>query len=359
MAAPPPPVVIRDPQIASIQTAKGVQLYQFTGHDLIGASWSREPSEVSRCKIDVPSNIDFGKLPDIIPWLHWVLVWDADSKELLWRGPVQDTTANKQSMSINCRDMMAFAARTRTPISKRWEAEAPEDMAAELLAAMIDLHGLNVTPVVRYDPDGDRFDYTCRADEGMLDNNFEELVHLGLQWTVVAGVPILGPQPRTAIVALDEEDFVGGGGLSLVRDGANSYNDILLRAATDKARAKAPMGGLNLQKIYNADSVSGVSNTDRAAKQAARYTSRIRDRVELPDDAVLHPNAPLTINQLIPTARVNIQAFDRVIPMELAGIDVSFTPQTSSVRPRFTDVDDDLPELITLEKTGSMSGTGG
>jgi hypothetical protein len=180
-----------------------------------------------------------------------------------------------------------------------------------------------------------------------------------LQWTVVAGVPILGPQSRTPVTALGEEDFVGGEGLTLVRDGSNMFNDVLLRAADSKAYARVEMGGLRRQKIFNADTVSGVSNTDRAAKQAARYTSRIRDRIELPDGVILNPEAPITVDQLIPTTRVNIEAFGRVIPSELVGIDVSFTPQASSISPRFADVDDDLPELITLEQKGSMSGVGG
>lgn len=357
MVAPPPPLIISNPQVASLHTAKGVQLYQFTGNDLIEASWSRESSEVSRCKISIPSNIDFGEIPKIVSWLHWVSVWDAPTNELLWRGPVVEPRSNKQSMTLDCRDMMALLEATRCLLGKRWEAEAPEDIAAEMLERMIEHHGINCKPpVVQYDPDGDRFDYTAVADEKMLDQVFEELVHLGLQWTVVAGQPILGPQPRKAITALGEEDFVGGAGIELVQDGSNMFNDVLLRVADAKSYAKCEMGGLRRQKIYNVDALSAVSNADRAARQVARYSSRIRERIELPDDVVLHPEAPITIDQMKPTARVNVEAFGRIVPQELTGIDVTFTPQASAVRPRFAAVNDELPELIELQQQGAISG---
>lgn len=354
---PTMPEIITGPQIVSLHTFSGVQLYQFTGNDLIDLSWSRDLCEVSRCRLNVSSTLDYNRFPDIMPWLHWVSVWDGSGEVLLWRGPIIKLEANKSTMTLECRDMAALFGRTRCPLEQRWDPTDPADIANELLAAMIEVHGLNVRPIVRRDPYGDRFDFAARADEVMLDSTIDDLVRLGLKWSVVAGTPILGPMPRTVVASLSENDFVGSG-LSISRDGSNTFNDVLLRAADTLARSKVPMAGLNLQTIANVDSMFGPSNADRAVKQHARYVSKFHDTVVLPDDAVLHPNAPVTIDQLVPTSRIVIDAFGQMIQMELTGIDVSFTPQSSSISIRTAVVDDDLPELLELQQKASMSGVG-
>jgi hypothetical protein len=200
---------------------------------------------------------------------------------------------------------------------------------------------------VSADPLGDKFDFAAASDANMLDATIDDLVSLGLFWTVVGGVPILGPMPRGIVAAFHEDDFVGGG-MTIVRDGASSFNDVLLRGATNLARAITPMGGLALQTTVDIDSMFGVSNVDRAVKQYARYVSSIRDTVVLPDNAVLHPNAPISIAQLIPSCRFTIEAYGRLIQMELVGIDVSVTPDDTSVSLRMESVDDELPELIEV-----------
>lgn len=341
-------------QSAVLHTYSGTQLYQWTT-DLIDLSWSRESREVSRCQLTVPSTIDNDKIPDIVPWLHWVSVWDDSGQDLYWRGPVQKPSFNRQKMTIPANDMAVLFKRTRCPLTKRWEVTDPADIAGELLSAMVEHHNLNVKPRVRYDPFGDKFDYQATADAVMLDANIDELVQLGLHWTVMAGVPLLGPQPRTAVAALSEDDFIGGDGVTITRDGTNTFNDVLLRGGDSLARAKVPMGGLNLQTIVNVDNMFGVSNTDRATRQYARYVSRIHDTITFPDNAVFHPDAPVDFWQLIPSARFTMEAYGLLLPVELTGIDVTCTPEGTATSARIASVDDELPELITLQKKTSIS----
>ncbi len=144
--------------------------------------------------------------------------------------------------------------------------------------------------------------------------------------------------------------------MTVVRDGSKTYNDILLRGADALSRARVPMGGLNLQTIVNVDNAFGVSNVDRAVKQYARYVSKVRDSISMPDDAVLTPNAPVSIDQLVPSARITVEAFGLLIPMELHGVDVRCTPAESTVSVRLTAVDDDLPELIDIQDKSSITG---
>ena len=357
VAAGPSWKVIDDGQIVSLHTNTGVQLYQFLDNELIDLEWSRDLRGTSRCEITVPTTLDYHRIPDLVPWQHWLSVWDNSGQEMYWTGPVQKVSANRESMSVSARDISSLMTRTRCPLTKRWDTADPADVAGELLAAMMEHHSLPAEPIIRHDPLGDKFDYKAVADEQMLDALIDELVNFGLYWTVVAGTPILGPLPRTATAALGENDFVGGG-ITVVRDGSQFANDVLLRSADSVSRARVPLGALNLQSIVNIDSMFGVSNTDRAVKQYARHISTIRDTVALPDNSVLHPGAPIHISQLIPSARIVVDAYGVLVLMQITGVDVRYTADAASVSLRLVSVDDELPELIDIQDRDSLSGLG-
>lgn len=356
-AVPSIGTVLPDTQIVSLHTVSGTQLYQFLGNDVIDLTWTREASSPSRCELRVASTLDYNRLPDIVPWLHWISVWDETGQYLYWTGPIHKTTATREALDISARDMSSLLSRTRCPTTKRWDVAWPVDIAAELLDSMIELHGLSVRPVrqplrpLQYD---ERYDFAVSQDGTLLDAVFDDLVNLGLRWTVVAGTPILGPLSRVAVTALTETDFVGDG-LTVVRDGSQTFNDVLLRGGDNLAVARVPMGGLQLQTTVNIDDMFGVSNVDRAVKQYAAYAAQIRDTVTLPDNAVLHPYAPIALEQLIPSARLTVDAYGLLIKAELTGIDVSYSSTTASVAVRLSSVDDDVPELVAVTERGRVS----
>lgn len=346
-------------QVVSLHTFKGVQLYQFLGNSLMDVTWSRETSEVSRCEITVPSLLDADdRMPEIVPWLHWVSVWDDTGQHLHWTGPIQKVSYTRRAMSISARDMGTLLSRTRCPMTKRWDIAWPSEIAREMFERMVELHGLSVNPIVlpvhpiQYD---ERYAYAAKADDKMLDAVIDELVRLGLKWSVVSGVPILGRVSRTPIASLMETDFVGEG-MTVIRDGAGFANDVLLRGGDSLSRARVEAGGLNIQSIVNIDNMFGVSNVDRAVKQHARYTSQFHDGVSLPQNAVLHPEAPVSIDQLIPTSRLIIDAYGLLLETELTGIDVSCSSDGSSVSIRVTGVNDEPTELSVVTQRGSISG---
>lgn len=348
-------------QVVSLHTFQGVQLYQFLGNALIDVTWSRESDTPSRCELTVPSTLEDDKVPDIVPWEHWVSVWDDTGQHLYWTGPVQKASFTRRAMSLSCRDMSTLFSRTRCPMTKRWDIAWPVDIARELIERVVELHGLDVEPIVmpihplQYD---ERYAYAAKSDESMVDGMMDELVRLGLKWTVVAGVPILGRLSRTPIAALSENDFVGEG-MTVVRDGSNFANDVLLRGGDNLAHARIPTADLNIQSIVNIDNMFGVSNVDRAVKQHVRYTSKFHDAVTLPDNAVLHPSAPVSIEQLIPTTRLVLDAYGLVFQAELTGIDVSSSADASSVSVRVTGVNDEPTELSVVSGRGSVSGVKG
>lgn len=343
--------VVSPEQIVSLRTASGKQLYQFLAGHQESLKWTREQRQVSFCDMAVPGVIDSGRRLDITPWLHWIDVFDDQGRELYWSGPVQRVSAGRSRTAITARDLSALMTCTRSPLTKRWEAADPAEIAGEMWAAMIGHHGLNTRATQRMDPRGDRFDFQAAADEVMMSVSIDRLVELGLYWTVVGGVPILGPAPTKPVAALGEHDFIGGE-FSIVRDGRESYNDVLLRGADNLSRASVPMGGLRLQTIVNIDDMFGVSNVDRAAKQYVRYTGAIKDTLVLSDGAVLHPDAPVDISQLVPSVRVTVEALGVVQLMELLNMTVT---GDGNVAVTLASVNDDLPELVEIAQKGVVT----
>ena len=340
--------MILGPQIVSLHTVSGVQLYQFPASDYESLNWRRGLCEVSSATVVVPTAL----VETITPWLHWISVWDEHGTALLWTGPVQSVKYGRDSTTIDAKDIAALLGRTRVPITKAWEATDPAVIAAELWKAMIETQRLSLEPIVRRDPLVDVFNYACTADVKMLDKLMDDLVGVGLSWTVVAGTVLLGPAPRTAMAALGEDDFVESK-LELVRDGSQVFTDVLVRSATDQVRARINTGGLNLQTIVDQDSLFGLSNAERAASQYLRYTSSMREAVTLDSAARLHPAAPLGIENLVPSARVTVSAYGMLTLMELHSVEVNASADDITVAVGLESVNDNPPELI---KGGRQQG---
>lgn len=347
--AMPNPVIVSPTQIVALRTAAGTQIAQYLGDQQVSLTWSREAKETSRCELTVQSDMTYtGRIPDVQPWSHWVDVWDDQGQLLLWSGPVVKMVANRDQVVISARDISALGSRTRVPITKRWEATDPALIAGEMYRYMIEHHNLDAQAIVRPDPLGETYDFKTAANDGQVDKVIEDLVGLGMTWTVVNGTPILGPWSRKPVASLGERDFIGGG-LTITRDGTNSYNDILLRSGTDLARAIVPMGGLALQQTVDVDSMFGVSNTDKATLSYAQYVGKIRDMVSLSDGVVLHPAAPISIEELIPGARVFVEAYGIIFTMGLTRAEVTTSAGSSQVSVGMEAVDDELPELVELQ----------
>ena len=348
--------VVTDDQIVSLHTARGVQLYQFTPDSFHEMTWTRALRTPSKCDLSSPPVDDADRLPDIVPWLHWISVWDGTETELLWTGPILRARASRRGLQLTARDHGSLLKRTWTPITRRWEAADPATIAGGMWEAMLRHHGLNVEPIIRTDPEGDRFDFSAVAEQDMLDVTMDSLVQLGLRWAVTAGIPVIGPMPSTPLATLSETDFIGAD-IALLRDGSASANNVLVRGGgeDDLARTKVPMHGLDLQAIVDIEDMFGVSNVARAAHQYARHTASIRTALDLPEGTVLHPDAPVTIGQLVPSTRYVISAHGVRELVELEGVEVVRKPgeATASVTMESVNTLPELAEAAGLDDTGS------
>ena len=352
-------MIVGQHQAVSIHTRTGVQLYQYLPHKIADGNWSRISRDTSRCSLTLPPDDHLDDL-DLYPWLHWASIWNmdaADDAALLWTGPIMSVTATRTNLQIEARDCSAFMSRTRVPMTKQWDATDVALIAVEFWQDMLELHGIPQEPIVKLDPDGSVFNYSSTADQQLMSDVMDELVNMGLRWTVVSGTPILGPAPKNAIESLGPEHFAGDG-ITLTRDGSSFYNDILLLSGDQKAHSRVPTAGLNLQTIFTRDNVFTASNTERAVNEAAKYYSKVRDAITLPGGSQLAPNAPLDIDQLIPSARVDVEAYGQIYRMSIEQVQVPMNGDNVSVS--LEAVTDDLPELANVSsQLFGISSSGG
>ncbi|AKU45514.1 minor tail protein [Mycobacterium phage Pops] len=337
--------IVTAEQGVTIHTDNGTTIDQFTPRQYTSCTWGLRLRDAGTADIVIPPTADYDRLRDIEPWAHSVTIWDVDSGTTLWTGPIHKARASRKGMTISAKDHSAYLSRTRNPITKRWDAADPATVAGELWAAMVEAQGINTRPIVRVDPEGDRYDFQVIADEQMLDQTLSDMNSQGLRWTVVAGTPIIGPVSTKALALLGEHDFLGDG-IEFVRDGSQTYNDVLVRAAdSNTARARVDYHGKNLQTIVNLDSMFGVSNVNRAARQYVNHTGKPHTRLELTGGTELHPNAPVSMDDLMPSARFIIEARGVRQLFELTSVDVERRQGAVSVRVTMGTVEDDI-ELL-------------
>lgn len=348
--------VITDEQVISLHTHDGTQLYQFLPEHYSDCTWGRRQRDASSATLTLPPQPGLERLPDIVPWLHWVSIWDGPRDVLLWTGPIQKARANRAGLSLDAKDHAAYLARSRNPMTKRWDGIDPAWPAGELWEQMIVLHNLNQHAIVRADPEGQRYDFQVVTDAQMMDQTLKDLVNLGLRWTVVCGAPIIGPVGLDPLATLGEDDFIGDG-IDLVRDGAAVYNDVLVRGPDNLARAHSDYFGQNLQTIANLDDMFGVGNVRRAAQEYVRNTGSVRTRLELPSGTVLHPDAPVHIDELMPSTRFVIEAAGIREMVELTGVEVERRAGTASVKVTMDSLPDRDSEgnLIELDEAQNQN----
>lgn len=328
--------VVTDDQIVSLHTASGVQLFQFLPSDYTSATWKRVQRDASSLDLVVPPISGLSVL-DVLTWAHWLTVWDGARipPVVLWKGPIQQVSGNlRRGLEISAKDHAAYLMRTRVPLTKRWDVTDPATIAGELWQAMLDQHGVSTVPIIRRDLEieGFRIDYQTKADAQMLDQTIKELADLGMRWTVVSGTPIIGPLGLEPVAVLGEDDFVGD--IDIVRDGSAVFNDVIVRGPDTLARARTDYYGQQLQTIHDVDNLSGVSNVVQAAQSYIGFTGNDRTRLSMPSGTILHPEAPVSIDDLMPSARFVIEAAGIRQLMELTSVEV--TRASGSVETKVT-----------------------
>lgn len=331
---------------ASIHTVDGRMVGDFPCNIVQGYQWSRESTEVSTCSMDILTQGAPELIEELRQWVHWITVWHDDMP--VWTGPIQTIRITRTVTSISARDSSTFMWRTRVPITRTFTDTAPARIADTLWRSMNQLHGMRATPTVLPGVVDDTFTVAAVSDSRMLHQFMDELVKVGLIWTVVAGRPVLGRFPRDPVAELYECDFLVE--LERRRDGTQTFNDVRVQGQNWAQTAVVELAGLRLQTIVSLDDMFGASNIQRATQQYARDSATLRDELVVPGNASLHPQAPVTMDDLIPgkVFAVHYESISQL--MRLDQMSVSGSPENFDVQ----------VTLVALEATGEIATlTGG
>ena len=158
---------------------------------------------------------------------------------------------------------------------------------------------------------------------------------------------------RIAGVDLPREKRIEIGLTYIYGIGRKSANDILLRNSDAIAKARVPMAGLNLQAIVTVDKLSGASNAERAVYEQAKHYAQIRDSVTVPQGSELHPDAPVTLDQLIPSTRYTVSAYGLLTLVELESMTCALSTGRVSTSVSMESVVE-LPELSKIAANGGQ-----
>lgn len=346
----PPPQVIQFDNVAfSIHTVDGRMVGDIPCEAVTGFQWGREMNEVSTGNMSVTTEGAAEVLAEIRPWVHWLTIWH--DNEAVWTGPIQSARLRRSTSSITVRDPSTFMWRTRVPITRTWRETSPADISELLWVRMLELHRIRTRPLVLPSVAQETFTLTAQGDQRMLFQFMDDLVKVGLRWTVVAGRPVLGNFPTDPVAELQECDFMVE--IDRLRDGTQTFNDIRVQGQNYVQTVKAPLADLNLQNIVSLDDVFGVSNITKAAKQYVRDQAQIYDTLFVPGGATLHPEAPVTLNDLVPGKYFLVHAQDISQLMRLDAMNVSGSPSSFDVQVTLV-AENPVSELGTTATGGTL-----
>lgn len=331
-----------EPAAFGLHTDDGVQLGAI--ETPTGFTWSRERNETSRLSVTAPMQ-RLGE--EIVPLKHWLSCWHGQS--LQWIGPVLVADRSRQTLKVDCRDVSWFMAGTRTQTTRQWAVSDVGPIAADLWREMLTMRQLRADPVVLPATRDARYDFTVKAELRTMAQDMAELSKMGLRWTVVRGRPVLGDQPVTPIAELADEVDLSGGAM-IRRSGAQFANDVRLQGKNGATVARIPVAGLQIQRIVSLDDLHGVANIRAAAEQYVQRSAVLRDELIVPSDATLSPDAPVSLDELVPGVHLTVSALGLRTVLRLDQVTVSGSAAGTTVAVRLA-----TPEVLTdVEQAGGQ-----
>lgn len=284
----------------AVHDAGGVAVAELPCADLTGLTWGRVLSEVSQCVVSGNTATTAGVVQMVRPWMHWVSVWrDA---EFVWSGLVTAFRVRSSRWEITAKDTATLMWRTRVPFTRQWVGEDPVEVAGEAWDAMLATHMLQV-PKARLMGSTLSYDVEAVRDRRMLHQLVDDLVQLGVEWTVLGGQGLFFPALRSEQLALSHvrlSDCDFDAELEVVHDGSRLFTDVRVQGKNFASTAVRDYVGLRLQDLVSMDSLFGKGNIDRAARQAVARSVRPRAMLQVPQGAALMPDAPVDVRDLVP-----------------------------------------------------------
>lgn len=322
---------------AADESGSGVPVATLTEFDNL--EWGRVLDDVSKATIRLPASC-CGQLADVAEWRHELVVYRRGAP--MWQGPITFIDPRSDHALLIAWDLWGWLARRVIHENLRFQdgflgRMPPTEIAKELAADGFrgplgfedDPCGSQSTQVfVPNDYDiGRRYransQYSLSAIRQLAEKHID-FTSVGRQLVIVAKGASLG---RTAL--LTDEHF--GGPVSTPSNGTGTATRVYFRGDGVHAEAGGVHDFFGLLEVIVED--TAVDTKRDAIDTAMDLVGALRpplQYVEIPQGSALSPEAPLTIDELVPgvTVPVVVESTCRTVAadMQLSKVDVTVTP---------------------------------
>lgn len=316
-------------------------------------TWSRTLNDVSTAEVTLSKISDdcCRELQDVHDWVHELSIYRnvRGTPELVWQGPIQTIRIRRETVVIEAADVFAWLDKLVNTYRVTYNTAAPirgnrrrgtivymaqNHLRLNLLESSLsvprDYPGImdyvvareDGLPVISVEKDG-----SAQADPPnsaiwteYLGEIFREWIKRGLTWTTVGRSIVFrgfANQQTLPITRLSMNDFMGD--VEVVRDGTNTatYGFATNQDTQDIAQGFTVGWGYSGTAYGRLDSLVEVNEEYETAAEAqtelrqaarreiaGRYPTPLVIRV--PDNSQISPDAPITMDMLVPGERVDV-----------------------------------------------------
>jgi hypothetical protein len=304
----------------------GIPLGELSMSDL---RFERELDAVSEASLRIPiggSDCASCEVLQLInPWHHELILFR--DGEYVWSGIVINIRANRDEAVLTARDLFQLLHYRIIHENHCFSTECGEDVADLTVlgqtiiddAFQVDGHNYEIQIFNQVGLDGERL---YEAGENAL-TALEEALRLGLDATVLGRKIILGAVPFGATAMLTDEDFQQG--LEWEIDGLSTATRAITISKGFVGVATAPgADAAGVHPYYGLLEFVSLDRQELTTQQLANEGAQaIIDGafppptiLTAPTGARLSPNAPVTINELIPGVRIPVVATQLCRPIQ-------------------------------------------
>lgn len=293
----------------TISEPTGRVVYQNSG-GFTGWEFHRELCEPSTARLELPFNPTLaGRLE---PWLH-VVTFYAD-EEPVWHGVVMQVEASAEGLVVEAVDGGAFFQRRRLSASRRFDQQdAARVMSVLVEDAMSVGDPLRVVDNMRLSESRVWVVVDEVANTKLVSDVLDDLAEAGLQWTFLAGTLLIGSVMAGHTTAMLSDRHLTGG-VTVVKDGKDIVTDVLVQGEGTWAQRSIGDDRLVVQAVEKSTNLKTEEACEARAEAVLLEQGVGPLRVEV-DASPLSPEAPVSLNELVPGVRVPVSSSQTGIPV--------------------------------------------
>lgn len=293
---------------------------------LVSVEWQRRRNEQARATVVLAkagaSQACCEALSQISPWAHELSIFRGP--DMVWQGPVLTPSETIDTFTIEAVDITGWFAKRAVVTSYTYSAEAgsqypPTDavvIARRLLGDAFAANDPGIRAYFTFTNGTNLSEQAAIARVDKVAEMFDDLVTQGLDYTTVGRRLVITPPgylaaTTRAVTALTDEQL--GGGVTVSIEGASMATQVFNHSSSYQPGSPiGAAGGVDafyglVQEIVELNDYTGSqANMNAIAKQdlATAYPAPVVVRVD--DDAALHPDAPIGVDDLVCGIRIDV-----------------------------------------------------